>query len=182
MAMTFLTIAHATQPQIRQGASVLFKAMKDFTSAWPNFQSALSETENFLSSDRLAFLALGDGNVTGLIGAIRHTQLLWELHPLAVHPDHQRKGIGRALVQTLEIEARKEEVSTIYLGTDDELGGTNIFGKNLYPNVLDHALRLQPVSNHPWVFYKAMGYSVTGIIPDAGGPGIHDILMAKRIT
>ena len=180
--MTFIAINNATEQQIHQAASVLFDALKDFTSAWPDFPSALSETESFLASDRLAFLALVDGDVIGWIGAIRHTNLLWELHPLAVHPNHQRKGTGRALIQILETEARKEGASTIYLGTDDEVGGTNIFGKNLYPNVLDHLLRLQPVSKHPYVFYQAMGYTVIGAIPDAGGPGKHDILMAKRIT
>ncbi len=180
--MTILTINDATKQQIHQAASVLFEALKDFSSAWPDIHSALSETESFLASDRLAFLALDDGGVVGWIGAIRHTNLLWELHPLAIHPNHQRQGTGRALVQTLEREAQKAGVSTIYLGSDDEFGGTNIFGKNLYPNVLDHLVHLQTVSKHPYLFYQAMGYSVIGIIPDASGPGKHDILMAKRIT
>jgi aminoglycoside 6'-N-acetyltransferase I len=182
MAMTFSTMTHASELHLRQAASVLFEALKDSSSAWPDFQSALLETETFLTSDRLAYLALDNGNVIGWIGAIRHTNFLWELHPLAVHPNHQRKGTGRALIQTLEKEARNEGVSTIYLGCDDEFGGTNIFGKNLYPNVLDHLLHLQPVSKHPYVFYEAMGYSVTGTIPDASGPGKHDILMSKRIS
>ncbi len=172
----------ASESQIRQAASVLYEAMRDFSQAWPDLQSALSETQSFLADDHLAFLAQDDDRVVGWIGAIRHTNTLWELHPLAVHPDHQCRGVGRTLVEVIEREARFERVSTIYLGTDDEMGSTNLFGKDLYPNVLDHLLHLQPVSKHPYLFYQAVGYSVVGIIPDADGTGKHDILMAKRIT
>jgi len=73
-------------------------------------------------------------------------------------------------------------VSTIWLGTDDDFGGTNIYGKDLYPNVLDQLLTLQPTSTHPYTFYQKMGYSVVGVIPDASGFGKPDILMAKRIS
>ncbi len=179
--MEFTKMKNATESQIREAASVLYEAMRDFSPAWPDPQSALAETQSFLADDHLAFLAQNDDRIVGWIGAIRHTNTLWELHPLAVHPSHQRRGIGRALVETLEREARKEGVSTIYLGTDDEVGATNLFGKDLYPNVLDHLLQLQPVSRHPYLFYQAMGYAVVGIIPDADGAGRHDILMAKRI-
>lgn len=139
------------------------------------------EVESFRTSGRSAILAVVNHDVVGWIGAIQQTETLLELHPLVVHRDHRRKGIGTALVQQLEAEAHRAAISTIYLGTDDDFGGTSLFGEDLYPNVLDHLLHLQPVSEHPYLFFQAMGYSVVGVIPDASGLGKHDILMAKRI-
>ncbi len=172
----------ASEGHIHQAATVLQSALKGFTSAWPDFPSALAEARTFLQPDRLAFLALESANVIGWIGAVRHSDSLWELHPLVVDPNHQRKGVGRRLVEALEAEARNAGVSVIYLGTDDEAGATNIFGKNLCPNVLDHLRGLDSVAGHPYQFYQSIGYTVVGVIPDASGPGKPDILMAKKIS
>ncbi len=92
------------------------------------------------------------------------------------------RTIGRTLVETFEERARREEVCTIWLGTDDDFGGTNLFGKHLYPNVLDQVRELRVVSRHPFAFFEKMGFAVVGIIPDASGIGKHDILMAKQVT
>ena len=89
---------------------------------------------------------------------------------------------NQLLLRTLEEEARRQSVCTIWLGTDDNFGGTNIFGTDLYPNVLQRMTELQPASGHPYTFYRRMGYVVVGVIPDADRPGKHDILMAKRIS
>jgi aminoglycoside 6'-N-acetyltransferase I len=35
--------------------------------------------------------------------------------------------------------------------------------------------------NHPFLFYRKLGYTVTGVVPDANGPGKPDILMSKRL-
>lgn len=63
------------------------------------------------------------GSVLGWIGAIREYEgHAWQLHPLVVHPEHQGFGIGRLLVQDLEVQIRQLGGTTIYLGTDDEDG------------------------------------------------------------
>ena len=120
--------------------------------------------------------------LAGWIGAIRHSPHAWELHPLVVDPALQRRGYGARLVDALERAALAEGVGTIWLGTDDDFGGTNLFGADLYPDVLDRLATLAPTGGHPFTFYAARGYTVVGVLPDAGGPGRHDILMAKRLV
>ena len=86
-----------------------------------------------------------------------------------------------ALVKALEGEAARAGVCTIWLGTDDDFGGTNLFGADLYPDVLDKLRGIEPTPEHPSVFYRRLGYTVVGVLPDVDGFGKHDILMAKRI-
>lgn len=106
---------------------------------------------------------------------------VWELHPLVVRPDRQRQGIGRALVADLERLARERGVDTIFIGTDDEDSRRNLFGVDLYPDVLSWAARIEDVGGHPFAFYRKCGFAVVGLIPDANGFGKPDILMAKRV-
>ncbi|HEX7593073.1 MAG TPA: N-acetyltransferase, partial [Anaerolineae bacterium] len=89
---------------------------------------------------------------------------------------------GRALVHDLEAQARQRGAITVYLGSDDEFGGTNLFGADVYPNVLDHLAAIRNIRDHPYAFYQKCGYAIVGIIPDANGFGKPDILMAKRIA
>jgi aminoglycoside 6'-N-acetyltransferase I len=70
--------------------------------------------------------------------------------------------------------------STIYLGTDDQDGSTTVSGIELYPDPLAHLSRIE--GDHPFGFYRRLGYALVGIIPDANGPGQPDILLAKRIS
>ncbi len=137
-----------------QAAEVLVEGFRHSPSAWSDLESAREEVATFLRPERIAFVAAEDEIIVGWIGAIKHSAQMWELHPLAVRPHAQGKGIGRTLVETLEEQARREDVSTIWLGTDDDFGGTTLFGKNLYPNVLDRLQRLCVVSRHPLAFLK----------------------------
>ena len=164
-----------------QAAELLVEGFRHSPSAWDDLESARNEVATFVEPERIAFVATEDETVVGWIGAIKHSAQMWELHPLAVRPGYQGKGIGRKLVEVLEAEARRDGVCTIYLGADDDFGGTDLFGKNLYPNVLERLQRLGMVSQHPFVFYEKLGYIVVGVIPDAGGIGKHDIMMAKKV-
>lgn len=165
-----------------QAANILIRALAHSPFAWPDFAAARTEVSLFLdNAERVAFAAMNGDEIAGWIGAIRHSDHAWELHPLAVDPEHHGRGIGRMLVERLEAAARGEGISTIWLGTDDDFGGTTLYGQNLYPNVLDRLRNLAPTSGHPYTFYHHMGYSVVGVLPDADGPGMHDILMAKSL-
>ena len=158
-------------------------ALAHVPSAWKDPESAAAEVALFIDNpERIAILALDDDTVVGWIGAVRQSDYAWELHPLVVAPAFQRRGIGTGLVEALEARARAEGVITIWLGTDDDFGGTNLFGRSLYPDVLEHLRGLHDVAGHPYRFYERSGYVVTGVLPDVDGHGRHDILMAKRIA
>ena len=146
-------------------------------------KEALQEVEEALETGKICLAAYSEsGEMLGWIGGQYNYARVWELHPLAVHPNHQRRSIGRSLVLTLEERVAEAGGLTIFLGTDDEFGGTNLFGRELYPDVLAEARRLESVADHPFVFYQKMGYVVTGLVPDANGFGKPDILMCKRVS
>ena len=106
---------------------------------------------------------------------------VWELHPLVVHPEHQRKGIGRALVADLEDRVRERGGLTLWLGTDDEDNRTTLSEVDLYPDPLAHLARIRNLRGHPYEFYRKVGFVLVGVMPDANGWGKPDICMAKRI-
>ena len=85
-------------------------------------------------------------------------------------------GIGRALVEAFETEARDRGALTATLWTDDDSDMTSLSGIDLYDDVPRHIAELRDLGrNHPFVFYRKVGYVVTGIVPDANGIGRPDI-------
>jgi aminoglycoside 6'-N-acetyltransferase I len=173
----------ATSPvQREQAAAILMAALAHVPSAWHDMPAARDEVSSFTADpDRMAIAALDGANLVGWIGSIRHSRSAWELHPLVIDPAFQGRGCGTGLVKALEEQAHRAGICTIWLGTDDDFGGTNLFGADLYPDVLEHLRRLMPAGRHPYTFYRRLGYTVVGVLPDVDGFGRHDILMAKRI-
>jgi GNAT superfamily N-acetyltransferase len=134
-------------------------------------------------SDWLGHAALEDGRLVGWIGAIRTYSHGWEIHPLVVAPDCQRRGIGSALMTTLEARARSEGVLTLFLGSDDDYGGTTLFGRDLWPGVVSHVAATDATARgHAPTFYRRHGYETVGLLPDVNGIGRPDIMLAKRLT
>jgi aminoglycoside 6'-N-acetyltransferase I len=168
---------------VRQAAVLLVEGFKDhWPDAWPDMDAALQEVRESFGEGRISRVALDEsGTVLGWIGGISsYGGNVWELHPLVVHSDLQRRGIGRALVADLEARVRERGGLTLWLGTDDEGGMTTLSGVDLYPNVLEHLANIKNLRGHPYEFYQKLGFSIIGAMPDANGPGKPDIYMAKR--
>jgi aminoglycoside 6'-N-acetyltransferase I len=108
---------------------------------------------------------------------------IWEIHPLVVAQDRQRRGIGSALMAALEARARSEGVLTLFLGSDDDYGGTSLFGRDLWPDVVSHVAATEATAReHALTFYRRHGYEIVGLLPDVNGAGRPDIMLAKQLT
>lgn len=178
------TLDHDDHTAIDAAARILNAAFADRRPApWSTYAAARAEVLDVLAPDAICRAAFDqDGRMLGWIaGAPDYGGNVWELHPLAVHPDAQRRGVGRALVADFERQVAARGGVTILLGTDDEEGMTTLGNVDLYPNVCEHIAHVRNLRNHPFEFYQKCGFAIVGVVPDANGVGKPDILMAKRV-
>jgi aminoglycoside 6'-N-acetyltransferase I len=181
--MTYVvSLDHLDRLQREEAALVLNLALAPTSVAYREIADATAEVDTFFTDpERFGFAAVEHGHVVGWIGGIRAYDRGWELHPLCVHPKHQRRGLGRLLVRVLEDAAKAENICTIYLGADDEVSGTTASGVDLFADIASHIRNLAVTTEHPLAFYRKVGFSVVGLLPDVNGPGKPDILLAKRV-
>jgi len=169
---------------IQQAAQLLMDAFrKHWPTAWPTYDEALKEVHEMLEAERICRVAVDEqGNLLGIIGGIpQYDGNVWELHPLAVQPNIQGKGIGRALVEDFEAQVRQRGGLTITLGSDDENNMTSLSGVDLFENTWEKIRSIRNLKGHPFEFYQKLGYVISGVVPDANGIGKPDILMSKRM-
>lgn len=168
---------------IGQVAEVMVEAFGEFSPGWlPNVAAALEEIAENHEEGRISLVAVDStGLVLGWVGGRHHRNCVWELHPLVVRPSHQRRGIGRMLVNRLEKRVAAKGCETLLLGTDDLTAATSIGGIDLYPNIGEHMVNIRNLKGHPFEFYQKIGFVIYGLLPDANGFGKPDIMMAKRV-
>ena len=177
-----MTVIVPYDASMRAGcASVLVDAFREFApDSWPTLEDGLEEVDECVELGPVR-VAVEGAELLGWVGLRFSYAKVWELHPLAVAPSHQRSGIGRALVAEIERVAAESGAATIQLGSDDQPGWTSLADVDVYPNPLEHLAALRDVKGHPFVFYEKCGFSVTGIVPDANGFGKPDIMLSKRV-
>ena len=183
--MKIVTLTEGNDRLIQQAAQLLVDAFREhWADAWPSLEDGLREVHEMLEAERICRAAIdNEGNLIGLIGGIpQYDGLVWELHPLAVQPDMQGKGIGKTLVEDFEEQVSSRGGLTITLGSDDEDNMTSLSGVDLYENLWDKVKDIRNLKYHPFEFYQKMGYVITGIVPDANGVGKPDIIMSKRVA
>jgi len=174
----------AGQPErfLKVAAKLLVEGF-DAPYGWPTFTRARDELRRVIH-DGFARGAIDSDVLVGWIGGLpEYDGRVWELHPLIVQRDRRRRGVGRALVQAFEEEARNRGACTVTLGTDDTSGMTSLADVDLYADIPGHIRRLHDLGkSHPFLFYRKLGFVVTGVMPDANGPGKPDIFMSKRLS
>ncbi len=183
--MNIISLDHNNRQLIQQAAQLMVDAFREhWPDAWPTLEDGLKELSEMLAPERICRAAVDEnGNLLGIIGGIpAYDGHVWELHPLAVLPSVQGQGIGRALVDDFEEQVRSRGALTITLGSDDEDGMTSLANVDLYERLWEKIRDIHNYKNHPFAFYQKMGYTITGVVPDANGIGKPDILMAKRIS
>lgn len=179
-----MTIADlGTQPElIHEQAAALLVEEFDEPRGWPTIELAREEVATVLR-EGFARAVVDGRDLLGWIGGLpEYAGRVWELHPMVVRRVYRRRGIGRALVDAFEAEARRRGALTATLGTDDDSGMTSLAGVDLYDDVPRHLAGLHDLGRqHPFLFYRKLGYVVTGVMPDANGRGRPDIFMSKRL-
>jgi aminoglycoside 6'-N-acetyltransferase I len=171
------------EDRVHEAVMLLIDAFAQNPDYCPDKESALEEIQDLYDPGCIRRVAVdARGAVVGLIGGRPHYEgHVWEVHPLAVRPEQQGRGIGRALVADLEQRVGDRGGLTLWLGTDDEVNQTTLSAVDLYPNPLEHLARIQNLRGHPYEFYQKVGFVLVGVMPDANGWGKPDIFMAKRV-
>ena len=182
--MNIITLTPNDDRLVQQAAQLLVDAFcEHWPDAWPTLADGRTEVHEMLENGRICRVAVDEeGNLLGIIGGIpSYDGFVWELHPLAVQPSAQGRGIGRALVLDFEEHVRTTGALTITLGSDDEDGMTSLANVDLYEDLWEKILTIRNLKNHPFEFYQKLGYVITGVVIDANGVGKPDILMSKRV-
>ena len=182
--MNIVSLQTDNEQLTQQAAQLLVNGFKEhWPEAWPTLEEGLEEVREMLQPERICRVAIDEQeNLLGIIGGIpQYDGHVWELHPLAVQPNMQGKGVGRALVEDFEEQVRLKGGLTITLGSDDDDNMTSLSGVDLYENLWDKVKNIRNLKNHPFEFYQKMGYIITGVVIDANGIGKPDILMSKRV-
>src|SRR5512133_722775 len=183
--MKIITLTKENDRLVQQAVQLLVDAFREhWADAWSTLEAGLQEVHEMLEAERICRAALDDdGNLLGIIGGIpQYDGHVWELHPLAVQPAVQSKGIGKVLVEDFEEQVRQRGGLTITLGSDDEDNMTSLSGIDLYENFWEKVRDIRNFKRHPFGFYQKMGYVITGVVPDANGVGKRDSIMSKRGT
>jgi len=184
MNYKIITLQSDNKHLTQQAAQLLVDAFHEhWPEAWPTLDDALKEVHEMLEAERICRAAVDEQEkILGIIGGIpTYDGHVWELHPLAVQPNLQGQGIGRALIEDFEEQVRQRGGLTITLGSDDEDNMTSLSNVNLFENTWEKIQNIRNLKGHPFEFYQKMGYGITGVVPDANGVGKPDILMSKRV-
>lgn len=180
--MTIVDLAEQVE-DLKQQAGTLLSEAFPHDQGWPDPQSGRDEIDWILGQGGFVRAMIDGDALLGWVGGLpEYRGLVWELHPIAVQAPHRRRGIGRALVGAFESAARERGGLTATLGTDDHFGETSLGGVDLYRDVPGRIAGLRDLGmGHPFLFYRKLGYVVTGVMPDANGRGRPDIYLSKAL-
>ena len=84
--------------------------------AWFGIEQAIQNYAKDLESCD-GFAAVDDEHVVGFVGLKRYGSHAIELNVIGVLPQHRRKGIGSALLRSVEAEARESGVTFLHTKT-----------------------------------------------------------------
>jgi aminoglycoside 6'-N-acetyltransferase I len=162
MTVNIISITADDHARIEQMGQIMVDAFaENWSNAWKTLAEGIEEAHEALQPERICRVAVDEaGKVLGWIGGIpMYDGNVWELHPLAVSPKHQGKGIGRLLVADFERHVAERGGITIYLGSDDENSMTSLAGVDLYDNLWERIAHIRNFKNHPYSFYEKVKYS-----------------------
>jgi GNAT superfamily N-acetyltransferase len=145
------------EPRFERGCANLIEALPDWFGI-PESNAAYLRNLGLLPS----WLAVREENVVGAATLEEHFPGSFEIHFMAVHPDHHRQGIGRRLVEQLEREARRR-------------GGRWLHVKTLAPSHPD------PFYARTRAFYFALGFAPLFESDALWGPDNTAVVLIKKL-
>lgn len=165
-----------------QLARLTLAAAREHSPGWlPDLDAARRQVADALAPGKVGRVALDGGDPVGWIAAGHTWECVWELHPLIVAIEHQRRGHGRRLVREIERIAAAAGARTMTLGTSDMTGATSLGGVDLYDDTFARLATVEAHRPHPVEFWRRIGYQIVGVVPDAEGPGKPSITLARRL-
>ena len=179
--ITIVDLAQCDEQTVEVLATITYEAFQENAPAWlPTIESAREEVLEALTPGRHARVILEGSRPVGWIGVITGEHV-WEIHPIAVAVASQYKGYGQQLVAHIEEMARSSGALTLFAGTGDEVGTTNLFGHDIYRDPVAAIADIEATGRNPFEFWLRAGFKIVGLMPDAEGPGKPGIHLAKRI-
>ncbi|MGI9272773.1 MAG: GNAT family N-acetyltransferase [Woeseiaceae bacterium] len=162
-------------------AAITHNAFTLHSPEWvPSLELAREEVLAAGTTGRFGRVCLDGETVVGWIGIIKGDHV-WEIHPIAVHMDQHRRGVGRLLVEEVAAIAKKSGALTLFAGISDETGNTNLFGTDLYNDPIAAMQDIESFATSPLPFWQNLGFTVVGLMPDEEGKGKPGIHLARRL-
>jgi aminoglycoside 6'-N-acetyltransferase I len=168
---------------MERAAKILIDTFSE-VNMWPDIdEKEASDTVKECIEERNICIGIKINNqLIGWVGLRPMYEKTWELHPLAIMPEFQRKGYGKILMNEMEKIAREKGIIGIMAGSDDETNKTSLSEKEITEeNIFEEIKNIKNYKSHPYDFYKKCGYIIVGIIPNANGLKKPDIWLWKDI-
>lgn len=147
----------------------------------PTLDDAREEVDAATAEGQVARVLFDDaGSPVAWASCVHRYDRVWELHPMVVAPAHHRRGHGTALARDIERQAAIRGASVLVLSTSDATHATSLSDTDLYADPIGALGSLTFEKDHPVRFWQKIGYTVVGVVPDAEGPGIPSISLARR--
>jgi aminoglycoside 6'-N-acetyltransferase I len=165
-----------------QLAAFTLEAGREHSPGWlPDLEAAREQIREALVPGKVALVLFENSRPIAWVAAAHDWGRIWDLHPLIVAVDRQRRGHGSHLVREIESIARAAGALTMTLGTSDMTGATSLSGVDLYADLSVRLAAVELRSPHALGFWRHAGYTIVGVVPDAEAPGQPSIVLARRL-
>jgi aminoglycoside 6'-N-acetyltransferase I len=181
--MTLVGLDDLSEDALEQLARLTLAAAREHSPEWlPDLNAAREEVSDALVPRKIARALLdASGQPVAWVAVSHAWGRVWELHPLIVGIEQQRRGHGRRLVREVERLAAAKGALTMTLGTSDTIGATSLSSVDLYDDTFARLASLEARQPHAVEFWRRIGYRIVGVVPDAEGPGKPSICLARRL-
>lgn len=176
--MTVVDLGCLDEAQLERLMALTLVAAAEHAPGWMPTLEHVRETIDE-ARGKHARVAVVDAEPVAWIAAAHDWGRIWEIHPLIVAREHQRRGIGRLLVQDVEARAAADGALTLLLSTSDMTNATSVSNVDPYAAPIDLAIAV--TKPHPVAFWQRCGFRIVGITPDAEAAGQPSITLAKSL-